>query len=113
MNSPLTYEQIEDKVMDALEDSLGVSRNSKTDAPSGDIRDSRLVEDLKVNSIDYLNIRFRLEKYLRINLNNRTLGERTFFEAMQGVKTVQELIDFVTPICYGYKATPPQEQPQL
>ena len=107
MDSPLTYNQIEDKVIEALEDSLGVKRDSRKDAPHEDFRRSLLVEDLGVESIDYLDITFRLEKDLGINL-----GIRDFENAVASIRTVQDLIDYITPVCYGYPPQIPQEQPQ-
>lgn len=62
----MTYDEIYEKVQSVLEDALGVDEDEVT-------RESTLVGDLGAESIDFLDIVFRLEKEFGIKINQSEL----------------------------------------
>ena len=62
----MTYDEIYDKVQEVLEDALGVDEDEVT-------KDATLVGDLGAESIDFLDIVFRLEKAFGIKIDQAEL----------------------------------------
>lgn len=62
----MTYDEIYDKVQEVLEDALGVDEDEVT-------KDATLVGDLGAESIDFLDIVFRLEKAFGIKIDQSEL----------------------------------------
>ncbi len=62
----MTYDEIYDKVQEVLEDALGVDDDEVT-------KDATLVGDLGAESIDFLDIVFRLEKAFGIKIDQSEL----------------------------------------
>ncbi|MEL7087815.1 MAG: phosphopantetheine-binding protein [Planctomycetota bacterium] len=62
----MTYEEIYGKVQEVLEDALGVDDDEVT-------KDATLVGDLGAESIDFLDIVFRLEKAFEIKIDQSEL----------------------------------------
>lgn len=62
----MTYDEIFEKTQDVLEDALGVDKEEVT-------AEAKLVEDLGAESIDFLDIVFRLEKEFGIKIDQSEL----------------------------------------
>lgn len=62
----MTYDQVFEKTQDVLEDALGVDNEEVT-------AEAKLVEDLGAESIDFLDIVFRLEKEFGIKIDQSEL----------------------------------------
>ena len=84
----MTYDEIYAKVQGVLEDALGVD----TDEVTGK---AALIEDLGMESIDALDIVFRLEKAFSIKIPRGELFPENLAELMQDQRFVQN--DKLTP----------------
>ena len=62
----MTYDEVFEKTQDVLEDALGVDKDEVT-------AEAKLVEDLGAESIDFLDIVFRLEKEFGIKIDQSEL----------------------------------------
>ena len=85
---PMSYDEIYAKVQSVLEDALGVD----TDEVTGK---AALIEDLGMESIDALDIVFRLEKAFSIKIPRGELFPENLPELMQNQQFVQN--DKLTP----------------
>jgi acyl carrier protein len=77
--APKTKDQIMTAVTDALHDTFGIERAKL-------VRESKLYEDLEIDSIDAIDLMVRLQKLI---------GKRMAPEAFKAVRTIGDVVDVI------------------
>lgn len=77
--APKTKDQIMTAVTDALHDTFGIERAKL-------VRESKLYEDLEIDSIDAIDLMVRLQKMI---------GKRMAPEAFKSVRTIGDVVDVI------------------
>jgi acyl carrier protein len=77
--APKTKDQIMAAVTDALHDTFGIERAKL-------VRESKLYEDLEIDSIDAIDLMVRLQKMI---------GKRMAPEAFKSVRTIGDVVDVI------------------